>query len=180
MVDNMPRALWFAIFLFACDDSKKAAQPGAGAPMIAAAPPSAQAITGDAPRAKRPKDHFDVVEVNVPTGKSSLHVAWKLPGGTGINDEAPFGVRWVSSDGLAVTPNDIAALGKDVAKGFEIPVELMTGTSGAKLAGDLDMVVCDVATHAVCVPIRRQLEITLNPSKGSSSGSVVLGLPSAR
>lgn len=137
--------------------------------------------TAAAPKeAKRPKDRFDAVEVAVPTGKSRLHVAWKIPPGTGINDEAPFSVRWVSSDGLSVTPTDIHGVGKDVDEGFDIPVELMEGTSGAKLAGDLEMVVCDIATHAVCVPLRRQLEITLNPAKGSALGSVTLPLPSAR
>jgi hypothetical protein len=130
--------------------------------------------------AKRPRDKFDAIEVSVPPRKSALHVAWNLPGGTGINDDAPFGVRWVTSDGLAMAPTDIHARGKDVAKGFDVPIELMDSATGGKLAGDVDMVICDVATHAVCVPLRRQLEITLNPSTGTERGSVVLPLPSAR
>jgi hypothetical protein len=177
----MRRLLLFCVLALGCD--KKADPtpipvtptldnaPGAGGPLASA--------SVEAPK-KRPKERFDAVEVNVPVGKSSLHVAWQIPNGTGINDEAPFAVRWVSSDGLAVTPIDIHAFGRDVEKGFEIPIELMTGTSGGKLAGDLDMVVCDTATHAVCVPLRRQLEITLNPSKGSALGSLNLPLPAAR
>ncbi len=163
------------LYLVACEKKEQPAPPlasvSASAPGAAVSAPS---VT------KRPKDRFDAIEVAVPDGKSSLHVSWKLPDGTGVNDDAPFAVRWVSSDGLTVTPSDISAFGRDVAKGFEIPIELMGGTSGGKLSGDLEMVVCDIATHAVCVPLRRQLEITLSPSKGGALGAVVLPLPSAR
>ena len=168
-------ALVSLLLFCACKKKEEAAPPVASA-SASAAPGAAIG----APKAKRPKDRFDAIEVAVPDGKSSLHVSWKLPDGTGVNDAAPFAVRWVSSDGLAVTPTDIHGLGSDVAKGFEIPIELMAGTSGGKLSGDLEMVVCDVATHAVCVPLRRQLEITLSPSKGGALGSVILSLPSAR
>ena len=175
----MPRALLLAsLLLLACD--KKATPPPTPTASASAAPAPGGTIGAAPKEGKRPKDRFDAVEAAVPDGKSSLHVSWKLPDGTGVNDEAPFAVRWVSSDGLTVTPTDIHALGRDVAKGFEIPIELMAGTSGGKLSGDLEMVVCDIATHAVCVPLRRQLEITLNPSKGAAVGAVVLPLPSAR
>lgn len=172
----MPRAL-VLVSLFGLLECNKKAQEVA--PITSASPPPS-VIAAPTKEAKRPKDRFDAVEVAVPDGKSSLHVSWKLPDGTGVNDEAPFAVRWVSSDGLTVTPTDIHAIGRDVAKGFEIPIELMAGTSGGKLSGDLEMVVCDIATHAVCVPLRRQLEITLSPSKGAALGAVVLPLPSSR
>ncbi len=170
-------ALVSLLLAVACEKKEQAA------PLIvtsASAVAEPRAALGAPKEVKRPKDRFDEVEVAVPDGKSSLHVSWKLPDGTGVNDKAPFAVRWVSSDGLAVTPTDIHALGSDVAKGFEIPIELMAGTSGGKLSGDLEMVVCDVATHAECVQLHRQLEITLNPSKGGALGSVTLPLPSAR
>jgi len=144
-----------------------------------AAAPLVEGAPGAAP-SKRPREKFDEVEVDVPPAKSALHVAWRMPDGTGVNDDAPFGVRWVSSDGLATTPTDISAKGKDVAKGFDVPIELMAGSTGGKLAGDLDMVICDTATHSVCVPLKRRLEITLRSSAGVKPGAVELPLPAAK
>lgn len=167
-----------AAALVAC---KKDDAPAAGS----AAPSASASDRASAPGAigsagKKPREKFDAIEVDVPPQKSSLHVAWKLPDGTGVNDEAPFVVRWVSSDGLASAPADISAHGKDVEHGFDVPIELMRDSSGGKLVGDIDMVVCDVATHAVCVPLKRELDITLNAQAGVKPGAVSLPLPSAR
>jgi hypothetical protein len=125
-------------------------------------------------------DRFDAAEIPVPPGRSQLHVAWSVPEGTAINDDAPFGVRWGSSDGLVTPPTDIRGTGKDVRGGFDVPIETMSGAEGAKLCGDVDVVVCDVATHAVCVPLKRKLQLTLAVGKGSAQGRVTLPLPRAK
>lgn len=138
----------------------------------AAAPGGGGLATG------RPK--LDAAEIAVPLGKSDLHVAWSVPKGTEINDEAPFAVRWASSDGLVSPPTDIKGHGKDAASGFDVPIETMPDASGGKLAGDLDLVVCDTVTHAVCVPIKRRLELTFAVGKRTAQGRVTLPLPSAK
>jgi hypothetical protein len=137
-------------------------------------PPSASAV------AQPHADRFDAAEVPVPPGKSQLHVAWSVPDGTAINDDAPFAVRWGSSDGLVTPPGDIRGLGKEVKGGFDVPIDVMTAAVGASLAGDIDLVVCDVATHSVCVPLKRRLLLTFAVAKGSSRGSVTLPLPKAK
>ncbi len=123
---------------------------------------------------------LDAAEIAVPEGKSQLHVAWDVPKGTEINDDAPIAVRWKSSDGLASTPSDITGHGKDIANGFDIPIELFKGASGGQLIGDLDLVVCDIETHSVCVPIKRRIELTFAVGKGNAQGKVVLPLPKAK
>ncbi len=143
-------------------DVAEAGAPGAAAPMPAR------------------EERFDAAEVPVPPGKSQLHVAWSVPDGTAINDDAPFAVRWGSSDGLVTPPNDIHGVGKDVKGGFDVPIEVMGGADGASLSGDIDLVVCDVATHSVCVPLKRKLVLTFAVGKGSAQGRVTLPLPKAK
>ena len=116
----------------------------------------------------------------MPPGKSNLHVQWSVPDGTAINDDAPFTVRWGSSDGLVASPTDIKGHGKDVRGGFDVPIELMAGASGGQLAGDVDLVVCDVETHSICVPLKRRLELTFASGKGNAKGNVTLPLPRAK
>jgi len=123
---------------------------------------------------------FDAAEIAVPPGKSSLHVQWSVPDGTAINDDAPFTVRWGSSDGLVAPPTDIKGHGKDVRGGFDVPIELMAGAAGGQLAGDVDLVVCDVESHSICVPIKRRLELTFASGKGNAKGTVTLPLPQAK
>jgi hypothetical protein len=125
-------------------------------------------------------DRFDAAEVAVPPGKSNLHVAWSVPDGTAINDDAPFGVRWGSSDGLVTPPTDIRGTGKQVKGGFDVPIDVMPGAEGATLGGDIDLVVCDVETHAVCVPLKRKLSLTFATSKATTQGRVMLPLPKAK
>lgn len=131
-------------------------------------------------RAPRPLEKFDAAEVNVPPGRSTLHIAWELPPGTGINDEAPFAVRWSQSDGLVGPPSDIVGVGKQVAAGFDVPVEPMATATAAQLSGDVSLVVCDTATHAVCVPLKRRLEVTFGVRKGGKPGSLRVPLPQAK
>ena len=141
---------------------------------------SAPGASASAPGAAKARDRFDTAEVPVPPGKSKLHVAWSVPSGTDINDDAPFGVRWASSDGLVEPPTDIRGVGKDVKGGFDVPIDVMSGADGAKLCGDVDLVVCDIATHSVCVPLKRKLALTFAVGKGSAQGRLTLPLPSAR
>ena len=165
-------AVALALFALAC--GKK---PSPETTTVASAtPPPPGAI---AAATERPK--IDAAEIAVPPGKSQLHVAWSVPNGTAINDEAPFAVRWTGSDGLSTPPTDIHGHGKDVESGFEVPIDVMPGSAGAQLTGDIDLVVCDTVTHSVCVPIKRRVELTFAiGAKGSPKGTVTLPLPSAK
>ncbi len=174
----MPSAATLAAALLAASACHKPPDPAPGA---ASAPASAVASApASAPGARPKREKVDAAEVRVPPGKSQLHVAWDLPEGTGINDEAPFSVRWTASDGLLETPTDIKGLGKEVARGFDIPIALMKDSPGGMLSGDLDLVVCDVATHAVCVPLHHRLELTFAVQAGAPAGQVHLPLPQAK
>jgi len=155
-------------------------------PAVSLAPELVMPVQGGSPGnlgalgpAPRPLEKFDAAEVYVPPGKSMLHIAWELPPGTGINDEAPFAVRWSQSDGLVSPPSDIVGVGKQVATGFDVPVEPMATATAAQLAGDVSLVVCDVATHSVCVPLKRRLEVTFGVRKGAP-GSLRVPLPQAK
>jgi hypothetical protein len=161
---------WFLVLALAVGCGKKDPAP-TQASTAAVSAPSAPAVRSD---------RIDTAEIAVPPGKSQLHVAWSVPDGTAINDDAPFGVRWGSSDGLVTPPSDIRGTGKDVRGGFDVPIEVMAGAEGAKLCGDIDLVVCDVATHAVCVPLKRKVALTFATGKGSAQGHVTLPLPKAK
>lgn len=163
--------------LVACD--KKESAVTISPPVItSASAPGSALVEGAIPKAERVK--FDAAEIAVPPGKSNLHVQWSVPNGTAINDDAPFTVRWGSSDGLVAPPSDIKGHGKDVRGGFDVPIELMAGASGGQLAGDIDLVVCDVETHSICVPLKRRLELTFAAGKGNAKGTVTLPLPQAK
>ncbi|CAN5403213.1 hypothetical protein BH09MYX1_BH09MYX1_13180 [soil metagenome] len=128
----------------------------------------------------RPLERFDVAEIVVPPGTSMLHIAWDIPKGTGVNDDAPVTVRFLESDGLIVAPTDLSGHGKDFAHGFDVPLEISGNTTAAKLAGDVELVVCDVETHSVCVPLKRRLEVTFGVQKGAAPGMVRVPLPQAK
>jgi len=170
---RLPPVLGVAL-LFACDRHHESS----AAPASSAPPPGQPTSVASAPPS--PREKFDAAELAIPPGKSVLHVAWALPAGTGINDDAPFSVRCGSIDGFTTPPGDIRGMGKQVAAGFDIPLELMAGATGGQLVGDIDLVVCDVATHSVCVPLRRRLELTFAVTKGAASGKVTLPLPQAK
>jgi len=170
----------------ACERTDPTPQ-AAASPAASLAPELIQAAKGPSPGslgalgpAPRALEKFDAAEVNVPPGKSMLHIAWDLPPGTGVNDEAPFAVRWSQSDGLVAPPSDIVGVGKDVAAGFDVPVEPMATATAAQLAGEVSLVVCDVATHSVCVPLKRRLEVTFGVTKGGKPGSLRVPLPRAK
>ena len=167
------------ISIVGCDKKESAvtiSPPVITTAAISASAPGGGGVIGKA--SERVK--FDAAEIAVPPGKSNLHVQWSVPDGTAINDDAPFTVRWGSSDGLVAPPSDIKGHGKDVRGGFDVPIELMAGASGGQLAGDVDLVVCDVETHSICVPLKRRLELTFASRKGNGKGNVTLPLPRAK
>ncbi len=180
--------LLVASFALAACDHKDAPTP---APKATATAESATAdgtegaaigARGGGPGAapNRAIDKFDVAEIVVPPGTSTLHIAWDLPKGTGVNDDAPVNVRFLESDGLLVAPSDLAGHGKDFSGGFDVPLQISGNTTAAKLAGDVELVVCDVETHSVCVPLKRRLEVTFGVQKGASPASVRIPLPQAK
>jgi hypothetical protein len=186
----LPSFAFTLSFLFALGCGRTDPTPQASAatpPAVSLAPELMMPVKGGSPGslgalgpAPRMLEKFDAAEVNVPAGKSTLHIAWDLPPGTGINDEAPFAVRWSQSDGLVAPPSDIVGVGKEVAAGFDVPLEPMATATAAQLAGEVSLVVCDVATHSVCVPLKRRLEVTFGITKGGKPGSLRVPLPQAK
>ncbi len=117
------------------------------------------------------------IRAGVPT---TVHVAWKTPDGTGVNEEAPFKVRWNRSDALAEAPADVKATGAAARDGFDILVRPLPGAPNATLGGTIDIVVCDVRTHSVCVPVRRVVEIEFVVGKDAPvRTTVAVPLPQA-
>jgi len=136
------------------------------APEVRAAP-AERIVLGDVPLARR--------------GASVVHFDWETPKGTGINEEAPFHLEWSTSDGLASVPGPIRSTGATVRQGFDLTVTPIEGSAGGRLAGQLDVVLCDVATHLVCVPVRRAIEVTFRLATSKAERAVaVIPLPAAR
>jgi hypothetical protein len=121
-------------------------------------------------------------EVPIRAGTTmTVKVAWKAPQGTGVNEDAPFRVRWNRSDALAEAPADVKATGVEAREGFRIKVKPLDGAPNATLGGVIDLVVCDVATHNVCVPVRRTLEIEFVVAKAApEETTVTVDLPQAK
>jgi thiol-disulfide isomerase/thioredoxin/energy-converting hydrogenase Eha subunit A len=114
-------------------------------------------------------------------GATIVHFGWKTVPGTGINEEAPFHVEWTSSDGLASVPTPIKSTGATVQHGFDLAVTPIQGAEGGRLAGRLDVVLCDVTTHLVCVPVRRTIELTFRvATTPGESPTVLIPLPEAK
>jgi hypothetical protein len=156
-----------------------ASVPAAGV----AAPPAARGADGEdagAGHAHFAKVEFPEVHIR-PGVETKVRVAWKSPAGTGVNEEAPFKVRWSHSDALAEAPADVKATGTSAREGFDIQVKPLAGTPNATLAGVIDLVVCDMATHAVCVPVRRKIEIEFVVNKSApAETTVTVDLPQAK
>jgi hypothetical protein len=110
-----------------------------------------------------------------------VKVAWKAPPGTSVNEDAPFRVRWNRSDALADAPSDVKATGTAARSGFDIVVKPLPGAPNATLGGVIDLVVCDVATHAVCLPVRRKVDIEFVVGKAAAAETTVtVNLPQAK
>ena len=103
------------------------------------------------------------------------------PPGTGVNEEAPFRVRWHKSDALAEAPADVKQTGAAARDGFHIAVKPLDGAPNATLGGVIELVVCDVATHSVCTPVRRKIEIEFVVNKSApAETTVTVDLPQAK
>lgn len=117
----------------------------------------------------------------VPSGRASeLRLAFATPPGTAINDEAPFRLRWSKGEGLAEVPADYKATGKEAKGGVALKVAPKPGASAALLEGQLDVVLCDEATHKVCVPVRRRVKAEVAVGGGAAETRATVELPAAR
>jgi DNA-binding beta-propeller fold protein YncE len=147
------------------------------------APPRGIAVdagAGGPPPQKLEKVEIPEVRVR-PDAPTTVRVTWKAPAGTAVNDDAPFRVRWNRSDGLAEPPADVTSTGSKVKDGFSITVKPMKGAPNATLAGEIDIVICDAATHSVCVPVKRSLELGFISVKDASVGAAIeIPLPEAK
>lgn len=146
--------------------------PARGIAVDAGAPP--------APAQKQEKVEIDEVRVR-PDAPTTVRVTWKAPAGTAVNDDAPFKVRWNRSDGLAEAPADVRSTGSKVKDGFAITVRPMKGAPNATLGGEIDIVICDAATHSVCVPVKRSLELGfMSVEDAAPEARVEIPLPEAK
>ena len=143
----------------------------------------------EAPRPKAAPVHVDpsapiasLGTLRVPAGKPSrLHVGWKLPQGTGVNEAAPFRVVWAEMRGLTRVPEPLRTTGASAQQGFDFSVEPAAGASSGSLIGVLDLVICDIETHRVCVPVRRTLKADFAVADAPDQGAVAtVELPAAR
>ncbi len=129
-----------------------------------------------------PPETVEVPEVRVKKdGETTVKVTWVTPKNTAVNDEAPFRVRWNRSDGLAEAPNDVKSTGSAVKSGFSVKVQPMPNAPNATLTGEINIVVCDSATHSVCLPVRRNVELGFIVVKDAATEATVsIPLPEAR
>lgn len=127
-------------------------------------------------------EKVEVPEVRVRSeGETTVRVTWITPKGTAVNDEAPFRVRWNRSDGLVEAPNDEKSTGSAVKEGFKVKVRPMPGVPNATLDGEISIVVCDDASHSVCVPVRRAVELGFVAAKDADVETTVsIPLPAAK
>jgi hypothetical protein len=114
----------------------------------------------------------------VTTAPSRLHFAWKMPAGTTVNEDAPFRLRWRTSEGLATPPEDVK--GAAHSAGFDVELTPTKTATQASLLGDVELVVCDADTHKVCVPVKRELQLDFSVGADARTKSVEIPLPEAR
>ena len=156
------------------------AQTRALLPFGLTAPASGVAVAEASERARATADErIPLGELAVPDQATRLRITWQLPEGTGINDDAPFHARYSGDDGLVSAPPEARAKGKEIAAGIDVPFTRAPGAKSAHLIADVDVVICDIATHRVCVPVRRELDLTLKFG-GSRPAAITVPLPAAR
>jgi DNA-binding beta-propeller fold protein YncE len=129
-----------------------------------------------------PGEAIDLGEVALPAGgPTRLRFEWKVPDGTGVNDDAPFHVTWTSSDGLATVPTALRSKGATVQRGFDLEVTPIAGATGGRLGGELGLVLCDTKTHLVCVPVRRAIGVSFRLATDKAPPPpVMIPLPAAK
>lgn len=157
--------------LLGCEKEKPPAKVDPPAASVHAAPPSAG-----------PAVKVEIPELAIRAGTATkVKVEWSSPTGTAVNEDAPFRVRWNRSDGLADAPADVKATGSHATDGFTVQVLPTPGAPNAVLTGEIDLVVCDVATHSVCIPVKRSLELGFVVVKdGPTEAKVTIPLPQAK
>lgn len=133
----------------------------------------AVAAATERPRAK-PEERLSLG--SVAASPKGIHADWQVPAGTGVNEDAPFRAHFLEVTGAAL-PADVKGTGKDVKNGFDMPIALSAAKAPAHVRADVDVVVCDIATHRVCVPVRR--EISFDVVDGGAS-TLKIPLPLAR
>lgn len=180
-----------AVVLSGCE-RKATPAPAAVPPPVPVTPAAREGAPGVAARAVGSADahgvagrqfaKVDFPEVPIRAGATTtVKVAWKSPPGTGVNEDAPFRVRWDRSDALAEAPPDVKATGNAARDGFNIVVKPLEGAPNATLGGVIDLVVCDNATHAVCIPVRRKVDIEFVVGKAAlAETTVTVDLPQAK
>jgi thiol-disulfide isomerase/thioredoxin len=128
-----------------------------------------------------PSTKIEASDVAVRAAGTTLHMTWDAPKGTGVNEDAPFKVRWKRSEGTSEAPADTKTTGSTVKRAFDVVVKPAAGASRVKLEGELDLVVCDVETHAVCVPVRRALDLGFVVTKDAAAETELkVKLPEAK
>lgn len=164
------------VVLTACDKDKSSPPPAPSATASAAV----IVVDSGAPAAKLEKVEVPEVRIKA-TGETTVKIAWQVPPGTAVNDDAPFRVRWNRSDGLAEAPPDVKSTGSAVKDGYKVKVTPMKGATNPTLAGDINMVVCDATNHSICLPVRRQIELGfIAVNDAANEATVSMPLPSAK
>ncbi len=143
--------------------------------------PVASASASAMPAGERERAKIDFPEVPIRAAAATIvHVLWKTPAGTRVNEDAPFKVRWNRSDALEGAPADVKATGNSAREGFDITVKPLAGAPNATLGGVIDLVVCDAVNHSVCLPVRRAVEIEFVVGKAAAAETTVtIPLPQA-
>lgn len=160
------------------------AKPAPDAPPVRAsasvAPLAAAPLAAAPPSTASQAEPIEAPEVTVRPAGTTVKVVWSAPHGTGVNEEAPFKVRWTRSEGLEAPP-EMRSTGATVKDGFDVPVKPFAGVPRATLGGTIDLVVCDVATHKVCVPVKRTIDLGFIVDGGAPADQkLVVKLPEAR
>ena len=165
-------------------ERKPTADPPPIPSAAASAPDAASSVSAAVSASAAPVvlEKVEVPEVRIRAdGPTTVRVVWTTPKGTAVNDDAPFRVRWNRSDGLVDAPSDVKSTGSAVKEGFRVKVKPMTGAPNATLDGEINIVVCDSATHSVCVPVRRGVELGFVVAKDATEETTVsIPLPAAK
>ncbi len=141
---------------------------------------TAPASDGSAP-VSAPAEKAALSELRVRSGASPVLVEWQAPAGTAVNEEAPFRAVWRDQRGLVAVPSNVKATGSAVKDGFRMTVTPEPGAKSARLSGEVDLVLCDSATHKVCVPVRRAVELSIVVSEDAPrEPHLAFPLPAAR
>lgn len=134
---------------------------------------------GEAKAQKALPTRIKLEHIVIPPTAAKLHVAWKIPPGTSVNEDAPFRLRWRSSEGLETPPEDVRGAGRSATEGFDLDLKPTAGTEQAELLGDVEVVVCDANTHKVCLPVHRVLELTFAVKPHAPASKPEVPLPEA-